>query len=93
VVDLMWGVNGSTISVYPNPTFNELNIDIYTTKAENATVKILDMSGRILKEIQTKLVVGANSIQTNIGELATGIYTVQILENNKITQVSKVEKQ
>jgi hypothetical protein len=51
------------------------------------------MSGRILKEIQTKLVVGANSIQTNIGELATGIYTVQILENNKITQVSKVEKQ
>jgi hypothetical protein len=93
VVDLMWGVNGSTISVYPNPTSNELNIDIYTTKAENSTIKILDMSGRILKEIQTKLFVGANSIQTNIGELATGIYTVQILENNKITQVSKVEKQ
>jgi hypothetical protein len=93
VVDLMWGVNGSTISVYPNPTSNELNIDIYTTKAENSTIKILDMSGRILKEIQTKLFVGANSIQTNISELATGIYTVQILENNKITQVSKVEKQ
>jgi hypothetical protein len=92
VVDLMWGTNGSTISVYPNPTSNELNIDIYTTKAENATVKVLDMSGRILKEIHTKLVVGANSIQTNIGELASGIYTVQILENNKITQVSKVEK-
>jgi hypothetical protein len=79
--------------VYPNPTSNELNIDIYTTKAENSTIKILDMSGRILKEIQTKLFVGANSIQTNISELATGIYTVQILENNKITQVSKVEKQ
>jgi hypothetical protein len=92
VVDLMWGATASTINVYPNPTSNELNIDIFTTKAENSTIKILDMSGRILKEIQTKLSAGANSIQTNIGELATGIYTLQIFENNKITQVSKVEK-
>ena len=46
----------------------------------------------ILKEIQTKLSVGANSIHANIGEFATGIYTLQIFENNKITQVSKVEK-
>ena len=92
VVDLMWGATASTINVYPNPTSNELNIDIFTTKAENSTIKILDMSGRILKEIQTKLSAGANSIQTNIGELATGIYTLQIFENNKITQVSKIEK-
>jgi X-X-X-Leu-X-X-Gly heptad repeat protein len=42
--------------------------------------------------MQTKLSAGANSIQTNIGELATGIYTLQIFENNKITQVSKIEK-
>ena len=92
VVDLIWGATASTISVYPNPTSNELNIDIFTTKAENSTIKILDMSGRILKEIQTKLSVGANSIHANIGEFATGIYTLQIFENNKITQVSKVEK-
>ena len=92
VVDLIWGATASTISVYPNPTSNELNIDIFTTKAENSTIKILDMSGRILKEIQTKLSIGANSIHANIGEFATGIYTLQIFENNKITQVSKVEK-
>lgn len=92
VVDLMWGTNGSTISVYPNPTSNELNIDVFTTKAENSTIKVLDMSGRILKEVQTKLQTGANSIQLSIGEFATGIYTIHILENNKITQVSKVEK-
>jgi hypothetical protein len=92
VVDLMWGSNGSTVSIYPNPTKDELNIDVYTTKAQNNTIKLLDMSGRVIKEIQSILEVGANNIKMNLGELATGIYTIQLLENNKIMQVSKVQK-
>jgi hypothetical protein len=92
VVDLMWGSNGSTVSIYPNPTTDELNIDVYTTKAQNNTIKLLDMSGRVIKEIQSKLEVGANNIKMNLGELATGIYTIQLVENNKIMQVSKVQK-
>jgi hypothetical protein len=92
VIDLMWGSNGSTVSIYPNPTIDELNIDIYTTKAQNNTIKLLDMSGRVVKEIQSKLEAGANNIKMNLGELATGIYTIQLVENNKIIQVSKVQK-
>ena len=92
VIDLMWGSNGSTVSIYPNPTTDELNIDIYTTKAQNNTIKLLDMSGRVVKEIQSKLEAGANNIKMNLGELATGIYTIQLVENNKIIQVSKVQK-
>jgi len=92
VADLMWGSNGSTVSIYPNPTTDELNIDVYTTKAQNNTIKLLDMSGRVIKEIQSKLEAGANNIKMNLGELATGIYTIQLVENNKIIQVSKVQK-
>lgn len=92
VVDLIWGSNGSTISIYPNPTTDELNIDIYTTKAQNNTIKLLDMSGRVVKEIQSKLEAGANNIKMNLGELSTGIYTIQLLENNQLVQVSKVQK-
>jgi hypothetical protein len=92
VVDLIWGSNGSTVSIYPNPTTDELNIDVYTTKAQNNTIKLLDMSGRVIKEIQSKLAVGANNIKMNLGALTTGIYTIQILENNQLMQVSKVQK-
>ena len=92
VVDLIWGSNGSTVSIYPNPTTDELNIDVYTTKAQNNTIKLLDMSGRVIKEIQSKLTVGANNIKMNLGALTSGIYTIQILENNQLMQVSKVQK-
>jgi hypothetical protein len=31
IVDLIWGANGSTVSIYPNPTTDILNIDLYAT--------------------------------------------------------------
>ena len=49
------------------------------------------MSGRVVKEIQSKLEAGANNIKMNLGELSTGIYTIQLLENNQLVQVSKVQ--
>ncbi|MBK8330123.1 MAG: hypothetical protein IPL09_11810 [Bacteroidetes bacterium] len=31
MVDLIWGANGSTVNIYPNPTRDMLNIDLYTS--------------------------------------------------------------
>jgi hypothetical protein len=92
VVDIIWGTNGSTVSIYPNPTQDVLNIDLYTSKVQNTTVKVLDMSGRIVKQIQARSEVGMNKLSLSLGDIASGVYTVQILENNQLTHVSKVKK-
>ena len=92
LVDLIWGANGSTASVYPNPVSDNLNIDLYVTKAQNTTIKLLDMSGRIVKQIQARSNVGMNKLTIDISSIATGLYTVQIYENDNLTQVSKVKK-
>jgi hypothetical protein len=92
VVDLIWGTNGSTVSIYPNPTQDVLNIDLYTTKVQNTTVKVLDMSGRIVKQIQARSEVGMNKLSISLGEVAGGIYTVQVYENDQLTHVDKVRK-
>jgi len=92
VVDLIWGTNGSTVSIYPNPTQDVLNIDLYTSKVQNTTVKVLDMSGRIVKQIQARSEVGMNKLSISLGEVAGGIYTVQIFENDQLTHVDKVRK-
>ncbi len=47
---------------------------------------------KTIKEIQTKSQIGANNIKLNLGELASGVYSIQIFENSQLTQVSKIEK-
>jgi hypothetical protein len=55
-------------------------------------VKILDMSGRTVKQVLVKSQAGMNSINIDIAALADGIYTVQIFENNNLSFVQKVRK-
>ncbi|MBK9301206.1 MAG: T9SS type A sorting domain-containing protein [Bacteroidetes bacterium] len=92
MVDLIWGANGSTVNIYPNPTRDMLNIDLYTSTELNTTVKVLDMSGRIIKQVQVKSVAGMNNIAISLGEFTSGLYTIQVYENNKLMQTSKVRK-
>jgi hypothetical protein len=91
VVDLIWGASGSTVSLYPNPTKDVLNIDLYTTRVQNTTVKVLDMSGRIVKQIQARSEAGMNKLSISLGDIASGVYTVQVFENDVLSHVGKVE--
>jgi hypothetical protein len=55
-------------------------------------VKVLDMSGRIVKQIQGRSEAGMNKLSISLGEIASGVYTVQVFENDNLTHVSKVKK-
>jgi hypothetical protein len=92
VVDLIWSANGNTVSIYPNPTKGLVNIDLYATKSQNTTVKVLDMSGRIVKQLQAQCETGMNALSINLDKIASGIYTIQVYENNHLSHVSKVKK-
>jgi hypothetical protein len=50
------------------------------------------MSGRVIKQIQAKSAVGMNNIKLSMGEIASGVYTIQVYENNNLTHTSKVKK-
>jgi hypothetical protein len=92
IVDIIWGANGNTVSLYPNPTQDVLNIDLYTSKVQNTTVKVLDMSGRVVKQIQARSEAGMSTLSISLGELASGVYTVQVYDNDKLSHVGKVKK-
>lgn len=92
VVDLIWGSNGSTVSVYPNPSQGVVNIDLYTVKAQNTLIKVLDMSGRIVKQIEARSEAGMNKLSVDLGDVAQGIYTLQVFENGQMTFVERVRK-
>jgi len=91
VIDLMWGADGNSISIYPNPTRDVLNIDLYSARVENTVVKVLDMSGRVVKQMQARTEAGLNKLSVSLGELAGGLYTVQVFESGRLGYTGKVQ--
>ena len=92
VIDIVWGTAGSVVKVYPNPTQDKLNIDLSTDKVTQLEIRLLDMSGRVVKSVLTKSVKGLNNITLSLDEIADGIYGIQIYENNQLTHINKVRK-
>lgn len=72
--------------LYPNPAQNEVNVEVYSDKAINASIEIKDMN---LKSIFTlkndiKLTEGINTFKLPIQSIANGVYFLQIRKGDKI---------
>jgi hypothetical protein len=83
----------SEVSVYPNPTKDKLNIEFTAAVSEDAMVKVMDMTGRVVKVIRASVEAGNNTIEVSLSEFSAGMYTIQLFENNSLTHVGKVQKQ
>jgi hypothetical protein len=62
---------------YPNPTFNELNIDL-TSFSENIIVSIFNAEGKL---VYTKTNNNSNLAKIDVTEFSKGIYTISITDN------------
>lgn len=78
----------ATISVYPNPTTEFLNITIDGIQSSNWDVKVLDMNGRVVRITNFT----GNVYSMNVSEFATGIYTLQLVSDNGEIQNIRVIK-
>jgi hypothetical protein len=66
--------HNASVSIYPNPTSNELTIVSATNAIE--TIKVSNIFGAIVKEI--KLNASSKSTIISVKELANGVYTIQL---------------
>lgn len=72
----------STVSMYPNPTSNLVNMDLSAYNGKQATVAIFNTLGQNLKSSSFT----ANGVKTlAVDELPAGIYFVQLTVNGKTT--------
>lgn len=71
------------MSIYPNPTSNEINIDSEATLVDK--IEVLNLMGEIL------IIEEAYNIsKVNIGILPKGMYLVNLFSNGKLIQSSKI---
>jgi Pregnancy-associated plasma protein-A/Secretion system C-terminal sorting domain/Fibronectin type III domain len=69
----------SMFSVRPNPVTNIATIDLNLEKEQQATINLLDISGRLIFTNQFEATKSNNSIPLDMSNLNNGMYLIQVL--------------
>ena len=80
--------NNNTFSIYPNPTTDNLTIDLQkTSNLQNTNIYIYNIQGQLVHQQQiTQL-----KTELNISGLTEGMYVVKV-SNNENTMITKIIK-
>ena len=84
-------INNIDFNIYPNPTYNFLNVEIVTHSgvARNNKIKIVNTLGQIT---QTTNIQNQKTI-LNISALQNGIYFLQVFDAEKLISTQKIIKE
>lgn len=74
--------NISDITLFPNPASNNLTIRFNLNSREEFIATIYDLSGRIVQSNTKIFSSGKNELYINLGDLHTGMYQIELRNNN-----------
>jgi hypothetical protein len=80
------------ITVVPNPVNDNATISLFATKAQNADIVLLDISGKVLYKTTRQLTTGDNKINLDMKQQAAGMYFLHIKTGTE-THRQKILKQ
>lgn len=84
----------ASISYYPNPVQNILNVVTNNTKNETLNFEISSLTGQVVYSERHSLSAGSNRVQIDTHGFANGVYVLKIKDgNNSLRSVMKVMKQ
>ena len=92
-IDLVVNTNGNVVNVYPNPAKDNVSIEYTSNNNASLSLQVIDMSGRIIKQVQAKIASGNNAILLPLDGVSAGMYQLQLIENNRLSYVQKIVKQ
>src|SRR5438045_9365993 len=83
VVPVVWKDN----VLIPNPVFDGVvNVYVKANRKQMVSIRLLDMTGRVLQDEDKQLPVGQTQYQLNVSSLQKGVYVVQIVGENFKTE-------
>jgi Secretion system C-terminal sorting domain len=62
------------VMVYPNPTYDDITVSIFSQKAGVANIKLVDPLGKLVYETDASLIKGNNYLHLNMKNLSAGTY-------------------
>jgi len=85
-------VSQADVKVYPNPTKDILNVDLMSPENGTVFLKLVDMSGRTVKLVQSDMIEGKNYFTINMSDLSSGVYSLQVTRNGQEVKTLRVVK-
>jgi hypothetical protein len=73
----------SEISLYPNPANGSVNMVLNLDRASKASIKVYNMLGAVVSEMENSLASGKNTVKLDISALNPGVYFVNTLVDGK----------
>jgi hypothetical protein len=75
----------NTVTVYPSPTRNEINLVYISRSNFSAPLQILDNVGKVILQSQVEIRTGTNTLKTELGQLnaAPGMYFIRLVTPDK----------
>lgn len=82
---------GNYFKIYPNPTYDFVNLEFSTLELQNAnyTIRIYSMDGKMLL---SNLKISDKAMKINTSEFADGVYYLLLNKNNKVFETIKIIK-
>jgi hypothetical protein len=75
------------VNVYPNPTTSQFNIQLKSSSAEVAVIRVLDFTGRFIKAVKV-----SSNTNVNIGsDLKAGAYLLEVRQCKEVKMVRVVK--
>ena len=66
----------NTISIYPNPIASFTNVNLYSSVNKNIILRLTNIIGKIVSEVNIHVVSGNNNINLDVSNLKNGIYFI-----------------
>lgn len=85
--------NNPSLSVYPNPAKNNATLLFNATTQSRYEIKITDVSGKVIKNINGASVIGENKINLDLNNYGRGTYYLILHNNETGTSALKLSKQ
>jgi hypothetical protein len=81
------------VTIWPNPFQSYITIGITTTKETNLDIRLVDVNGRIVKNMNQRAPKGTSQVTiNNLDQLPAGVYLVEITDQAAGTTFQKIVK-
>lgn len=84
-----WGIS----MVYPSPTSDQVTVQFNTTQEEPVSLRITDLSGRLLLQQAVEASNGSNSLTLTVSNLPAGLYLVSLHHGTTASEAMRFIKQ
>jgi hypothetical protein len=77
-------LNGASLTVFPNPVDENINIQIEIRKNTNLNISVINLLGKTIITEHKDLGEGIQTMNINLGNLPTGIYFLNLSDGQEI---------